>query len=247
VAQIERYFGTLQYASDLRAVVTFSRNNQSMVDGVQVWSSPAEGPCRIVKEIRPLANQVVFSPDLCTMATLNVLDDATKPVEIDVWDTATGGKRGSTPFTCTSFDRFSFAADGKMLVASGNESAPAWLPRTTLWRVSSSVTLIGSFNVEPAVSPDGKWLAIPQNNGAKLYRLAGMLEHAQLTDKQDSPPTPPSGPPFPQSQMYPSILFSPDSQLVAIAGLYRHPQKLSLQRGYQLGSAVFGSAPTEPG
>ncbi len=231
VGRIEGYFWTMQMAPDSHTFITYTRKDHAKVDRVIFWSLVAGKSPRRVKEIPVSADQICFTPDLAMMASANCSPDPNKRTEIAIWDMATGAKRFSFDYDekDTHFQNLSFLADGKMLAASGGGGWQLdWHTQTTLWDVASTPVQIGSFTGPPELSSDGQWLALPDDNGAVLYRAATMLQHGNLTARDDVGPS--IFGTYNNMKQYPSLSFSPDGRLIAVGGLYRFAPQLSWQR-----------------
>jgi WD40 repeat protein len=216
-------FAVAQATPARGSFATFGRTPLGKLDRVIVWSSPADGPPRRLSEFRISADRGAFSPDLSRMACFNWPDDPKKRTEIELWDMVTGRKRCSFAYNerDTRIESLSFSDNGKVLVANAEGGSPLdWYTRTTLWDVTSTPTQIGSFSPPATLSSDGKWLAVPTPNGATLYRVARMERRANLTVTGDI------GPYiwWATVKEYPSLLFSPDTRLIAVAGLRTEPR-----------------------
>src|SRR5260370_4048340 len=165
------------------------------------------------------------------MAFANGYPDPKKLTEMAIWDTATGERQFSFDYDekDTQTQDLTFFANGKMLVASGGGGTQLdWHTHTTLWDVASTTVQIGSFSGRPELSSDGQWLALPDDNGAMLYRAATMRQHGNLTAKDDVGPS--IFGTYNNMKQNPSLLFSPDGRLIAVGGLYRFAPQLSWQR-----------------
>ena len=90
VERIEDCFWAGQPAPDGHSVANFGYDEQRNIDRVTFWSSPGDGPRRILREFRFVATGATFSPDLSTMASFIWRGGAAKPIEISLWDMATG-------------------------------------------------------------------------------------------------------------------------------------------------------------
>jgi WD40 repeat protein len=228
--RIEGYWAP-QMGADSHAIVNFAYDDHDKLNRLRFWSSPADGPPRLLREVHISAPNGTLSPDHSTMASFESPPGAGKVTEITLWDLATGRKRCSFPYDEeeTHIHSLSFSANSRLLVASAGWGMPGdWHTRTTFWNVASTPIQIGSFCEQsfpptdgpPVLSADGQWLAVPQENGAKLYPTASMQEHVNLVVTDDV------GPSFwgwnIKYTPSPSITFSPDSRLLAIADLWRH-------------------------
>jgi WD40 repeat protein len=185
------------------------------------WSSPADEPPRRLREFRIRGDNGAFSPDHSTMASFEWDGDPRKPTEIALWDMATGVKRCSFPYDEGDIhvDSLSFSANGSVLVATGGGGSQLdWRTRTTLWDVASTPIQIGSFSPRAMLSGGGEWLAVPHENGAALYRVAGMQRQGNFTVENDQGPS--RWGIYNNRKEYPSLSFSPDGRMLAVAGLY---------------------------
>jgi WD40 repeat protein len=180
VGRIESYFGRMQIAPDSRSIINFGCDDHYKLDRVMFWSPPGEGPPRRLREFPIRADGGAFSPDLSTMASFESPADPDEPTEITLWDMVTGLKRCSFPYDEREVhvQHLSFSADGRVLVANGGGGWQLdWRTRTTLWDIASTPIQIGSFSPGAVLSSGGEWLAVPDENGATLYRVTGMQQH----------------------------------------------------------------------
>jgi WD40 repeat protein len=223
VGRIEDRFWTMETASDGRTIANLGSNYQRKIDRVMFWSSPGDGPPRLLREFRVLADGASFSPDLSTMASYTTFPaDQAKSTEMSLWDMATGLKRCSFAYQerDTSILNLVFLDNGRLLVACGVvRSKLNCHYRTTLWDMTATPRQIGSFSGQAEPSFDAQWLAVPHENGATLYKLAGMQEHGNLTVTGDSARLP-FWCGFDNMDHYPSLFLSPDSRFIAVVHLY---------------------------
>src|SRR5205085_2163783 len=97
--------------------------------------------------------------------------------EIVLWDSASGAKRVSFSYDegDTHMQQLAFLAGGMVLWASGGGGTQlSWRTKDTLWDVTSAPRRIGTFSARPALSPDGRFIALPRDTGADLYVTAAM-------------------------------------------------------------------------
>jgi WD40 repeat protein len=224
VGRIEDCYWSIQIAPDCRSIVTLGRDNRYRLDRVMFWSCPADGPPRRLKEFRIRGDNGAFSPDQSTMASFDWPGDPAKPTEITLWDMATGLKRCSFAYNEGDIhvQSLTFSANGRMLMASGGGGTQLdWRTRTTLWDVTSTPIHIGSFSPHATLSSDNQWLAVPHDNGATLYRVAGIQQHGDFTVNADRGPS--MWGVYNNRKEYPSLIFSPDARLLAVTGLYHYP------------------------
>jgi WD40 repeat protein len=225
--RIEGSYWVPQTGADSHAIVNFGYDDQDKLNRVLFWSSPANGPPRRLREFRIRADNGAFSPDLSTMASFKWPDDPAKPTEMSLWDMATGLKRCSFAYHegDTSIQSLSFYDNGRVLVANGGGGSQFdWHFRTTLWDITATPKRIGSFSPQATLSSDGQWLAVPHENGAKLYRVAGMQQHGEFTVKNDRGPSMWGS--YNNMKEYPSLSFSPNGRLLVVSGLFRTGQTL---------------------
>jgi WD40 repeat protein len=165
LGSIRSYFWTLAFGPEGRSFATFTRKEHGRVDRIMLWSWERSQSPVLVHEYSISTHEVAFSPDLSMFATAE--DD-----EVILWDMATGAKRSSARFDGkgTHLQSLSFEANGNILVAHGGGGSQLdWHWRTTVWDVAAGLNEIGSFSETPVVSPDGKWLAIPLDEGVSLF------------------------------------------------------------------------------
>ena len=93
-----------------------------------------------------------------------------------------------------------------------------------MWDVTSMPKEIGSFSDSetPAVSPDGEWLAVPLDSGAKLVNASAPERGTDLIANGDLGP---SKWVFQTHKWYPTPSFSPDSKMILVKGLHRSWQE----------------------
>jgi WD40 repeat protein len=231
--EVERIedFWTGQLAPDGHSVANVGYSAPGNIDRVMIWSSPGDGPRRLLREFRLVASGASFSPDLSTMASFIWRGGAAKPIEISLWDMATGLIRCSFTYhePDTNLQDLSFSHDGRLLVANGGAGTNRydWHTRTSVWDITATPRKIGSFAPSAKLSSDGQWLAVPLESGATLYQVAGMQAHGNLTVTHDSA-RPTFGWSFGVMPEYPSLTFSPDSRFLAVERLYHETPKPSL-------------------
>jgi WD40 repeat protein len=216
--------GSMQIATDSGSIVNFGCDNHYKLDRVMFWSPPAEEPPRRLREFRISADGGAFSPDQSTMASFDWPGDPAKPTEITLWDMTTGLKKCSFAYNEGDIhvQSLTFSADSRMLMASGGGGTQLdWRTRTTLWDITSTPINIGSFSPHATLSSDSHWLAVPHDNGVTLYRVAGMQQHGSFTVNADRGPS--MWGIYNNMKEYPSLIFSPDASLLAVAGLYHYP------------------------
>lgn len=224
---IQTYFWTLVFAANGKSFVTYQRKDHGNVSEVLLWTM--EHAPVLLKEHSITAYLVAFSPDLQTFATADDLPDGSG--EVALWDMATGHQRWRRTFDehGTHLQSLSFAANGKVLSAHGGGGTQLnWRWRTTLWEVTSSPRELGSFSEQPAVSADGKWLAIPLDSGAKLLEVSSLEETGDFVINGDVGAS--FWGTYNNMKFYPNPSFSPDSKMLAIKGLYRQSQQPYLSK-----------------
>jgi WD40 repeat protein len=213
VGRIEGKLCTIKTSPDFHRVATFTSHLK--VDRVLLWSSPCDGPPRLLHETPVSADSVAISPDLSTFATLNAPQDRPTRAEVAIWDLATGQKRQTFQYDAKGAYResthLSFNLDGTVLIAEGDSGDGRFAsdPQTEVWDIASAPRQIGSFAGRATLSPNGRWLALSTAKGRLLYRIPTMELHADLSNSEDRA----GGPGIPE--------FSPDSRLIAISCLHR--------------------------
>ena len=88
-----------------------------------------------------------------------------------------------------------------------------------LWDATSIPKQIGPFSETPIVSPDGEWLAIPLDSGAKLVKTLAPEHEADLIANCDFGSY--YGVIINDMKFYPTPSFSPDSKTIAVTGLFQ--------------------------
>jgi WD40 repeat protein len=147
----------------------------------------------------------------------------------------------------THLQSLAFVGGGRLLRASGGGGWQLdWHWRVTLWDVATVPTEIASLPESPAVAPNGVWLALPLDAGAKLQQVSTQQEGGELTLGGDVGPS--HFGTYNNMKFYPQACFSPDGTLVAISKLWRTakepplskwvPQKYNPCRGRESGPVV---------
>jgi WD40 repeat protein len=209
---VESDIGTLAFAPDGNSFAAGRRKDEKFTK-VLLWRMD-EVPV-LVKQHEITATELAFSPDVKTFVAADDLPDGNG--EVVLRDMIAGEKIWASTFNGhdTRLESISFVAGGKILVAHSSG-------RTTLWDVTSTPKEIGSFTKTPAVSPDGKLLAIPldtrfgprssvRGEGAKLIKTSEPEHATDLIVEGD----------FVEWGFYPDLRFSPDSKMIVATGLCR--------------------------
>jgi WD40 repeat protein len=216
---VESYLATLAFAPDGKSFATsrFARRNGVGVVEVLLWKMNQVPVLEM--QHQTTSSGVAFSPDLRTFATADVLRPDGNG-QVAMWDMMTGEKRWSVIVSVIvngdGLHYISFIANGKILAAHDVNG------RTRLWDVSSTPKAIGSFSERPAISPDGQWVAIPFDSGAKLIKVSAPNREADLIVNGDF-----------RSKMggmgmrtgLPTPSFSTDSKMLLVTGLGRSGRK----------------------
>jgi WD40 repeat protein len=213
---LEGRFDTLAFAPDGQSFATFNHKDRREIE-VLLWKMD-QAPVLVKQHQVTASTTIAFSPDLKTFAAVDNLPDG--DVHVAMWDTLTGEKRWSA--TLNNFghlDSLSFIANGKVLSGNG------WGWRTMLWDVAAKPKEIGFFSTPFALSsPDGEWLALPLDSGAKLIRISAPDGRTDLTVNGDLGPSA-FFPAHDGMKSYPTPSFSPDSKMILVPRLYRSGQK----------------------
>ncbi len=210
---VESYFHTLAFAPDGNTFATFRRKDLGDVNEVLLWKMDQVPVLEMQHSIT--ARYVAFSSILKTFATADDLPDGNGLVSI--WDMRTGEKRWSVTFKehGTHLQSLFFTANDKILaVYGGGGTQLNWHWRRTLWDVTSTPKEIGSFSETPAVSPDGKWLAIPLDSGAKLITTTAPERGTDLVVNGDNGPS--AFVTYNNMKSWPTPSFSPDSTMILV-------------------------------
>jgi hypothetical protein len=138
----------------------------------------------------------------------------------------------------------SFVGDGQVLSAhgGGGRSRYDWHWNTTLWDVTTTPKLIGSFSETPIVSPDGEWLVTPLDSGALLGRISGGGNRATLSVRGDHHPISIVN----GQKLFPTSVFSPDSNMLIVEGLYQEEKIPFLGQFLPQRFNPFSAAPSTP-
>ncbi len=221
VGVIEGYVGTLAFFPDSRTATTFASGNG--LEGVRCvrWNTAEGRTGEKLKELEVTADLVAISPDLASLASARRSAVPGGPTELALWDLASGTRRSTFNYDEgeTRMQRLAFVAGGKVLWASGGGGTKlSWRTRDTLWDVTSTPRRIGTYSVGPTLSPDGKWVAVPKENGAELCMTADAEERRDLTYPGDTGIS--MFVSFEGMKPFPGVNFSPDSRLVAVTGLF---------------------------
>ncbi len=198
-----------------RDLATWTVQSQGMLK-ILLWRLPDRGPPVLTNQMLVPGMHVAISPDLTTLATTAPWKGVP---EITLWETATGRKRCSIPYDDgeNPVQDVEFAAGGRFLVAktpstASQRSGAGYL--TTVWDLATSPTpTMVTSTLEPVhFSADGKWLALPRYHGATLINV-DTAEQRELYVKSDEGVIPL----FEETHLE----FSPDSRLLAVAGVCR--------------------------
>ena len=207
--------------SRVAAGVTSSRGQRGRV---MLWSWAAGKEPSLIRDYPVSADHLALSRDLATYATANDSQPTRSESTIQIIDTDTGRPR--LTFTHadeeTHIQEISFSHAGNLLIAnSGGGSQWAWTTRSTVWDITGPVArAIGSYPTEPAISPDGRLLAVRDESSVKLVDAATGRERGHLTKAGDTVSWGYGS--FPPHTSYPSVTFSPDGRVVVVWRLYEN-------------------------
>jgi WD40 repeat protein len=185
-------------------------------DRVLLWAWDEEKPPTLLKDFRVRVDQVAFSPDLASFATVDGAD-------VRIVDMASGRERMAFADRneVTHIQSVEFSSDGKLLIVnSGGGSQLDCKTRSTAWDISGRrARRVGEFASKPAVSPDeGLFLA-----GARTESDVALVETAtgrsagRLTRNGDL--TASRFGTFNNMKIFPKVAFSPDGRLAVVFGL----------------------------
>ncbi len=215
IGKADGLFQSLKFGPNGCEFVTHILNHHYFVDRVFQWQLPETGPPVLTKTIPVSAEEIAFAPDLAMFATYqSSLGLPGKLAEMALWDTATGKRHCSFPYDeAETRAQISFEGTGRLLVAR-HVNGDVHL-RTTVWDVASQATpkMIVSSHDLVGISGDGKWLALPHGNGAVLLDV-GSVQQRELPGRSDERPC------FRNA----SVVFSPDSRLLAVGDIRRSSQ-----------------------
>lgn len=194
---------------------------------VSVWRMPKP---QLVKRHRLEARALAVSPDLQSFASIEYPDGKG---ELALRDMETGKKRWTLPLNEDDShpDSLWFEAGGKILVARGEEyrfdenQGTFPVMRAAIWDAGLEPRQIATVFRErpgdrgvPAVSPDGKWFAIPLPTGAKLAKVAAPEQGIDLVAEGDFTPQPTFGFRW-IDEVYATPEFTADGKLLIVHGL----------------------------
>lgn len=177
------------------------------------------------------ASALAVSPDLQSFASIEYPEGKG---ELALRDMETGEKRWALPLdeNHPHPDSLWFEAGGKVIVGRGDtydhkDGSMFPVMSVTIWDAASAPKQIGALRREraaaggaPAVSPDGKWFAIPLPAGAKLAKVATPEQGTDLVVEDDFTPQPTFGFRWIEEK-YPTPEFSADGKMLLVHGLAR--------------------------
>jgi WD40 repeat protein len=109
----------------------------------------------------------------------------TGPEEVQIRDIATGAilARAQCEDAETRIQKMSFSNDGHFLIAkAGGGTQLKWRRKITVWDARSGLVNARSFldESEGRVSPDGKWVALPNETGVDIVETISGTSHGTL-------------------------------------------------------------------
>lgn len=203
-------------------------------DHIMLWDWAGNAPV-LLRDHRIRADGVAFSRDLTQFATATYPEPDRDTAEIRVASLDTGATRLAFTHTDdeTRIQDVSFSPVGNLLIASGGGGSQLrWTTRSTVWDVAGAAARkVGTYPAEPAVSPDGRFLAVRNEppikagrrsagDGAKPEPLVALTEvttgrvRGELTRPDDV--TGSAFGTYNNHTVFPSVAFSPDGRVVAV-------------------------------
>jgi WD40 repeat protein len=211
IGQIEGYFTGDKLPSHGRNLAIYAWAEFGKVK-IRLWQLPDSGPPVVIKEMLVPGRYAAFTPDLTRFATC-IANDVT---QIAVWDTATGQRLCSVPDERVKpLPDIYFEGNGRLLVAV-DEHVPMGSPMSgslrRIWNLASVPTPTAVLSTKEWIdfSPDGKWLALPGYDDATLIDV-DTREMRDLFSNRD----------YVRRPYGMRLAFSPDSQVLAVAGLHQ--------------------------
>ncbi len=214
IGQIESYFTGDELPSHGRNLATHTGGESGKVK-IRLWQLPDRGPPVVTKEMVVPGQYVAITSDLTRFATC-ITNGGT---QIAVWDTATGQRLCSIPDERVKpLPDIFFAGDGRLLVECVPLGTLRSGIRTKVWNLTSAPTptaILSTKECRVDFSADGKWLALPGDLEATLID-ADTREKRDLLGRGDVDVRSLLG-----GFYQPRPAFSPDSQVLAVAGLHQ--------------------------
>jgi WD40 repeat protein len=222
---IEGAFWSVAFAADGKTVATYTRDRAS--DGVKigVWQlgegDPHATPLR--RHDVP-ADQVAFTPTLETFAVTTRSGDDAGPQDVQVRDMATGAviARARYEDTETHIQRLSFGNDGRFLVATaGGGTQLDWKWKITAWDTGTGLVIAHTFldDSHVEVSPDGKWVALPNETGVEVVETITGASHGTYHRAGDADWSWNSS--YNSSRLSSGrVAFAPDSRTMVVTGFH---------------------------
>ncbi|HYV39703.1 MAG TPA: hypothetical protein VE988_28700 [Gemmataceae bacterium] len=239
---MESGFSELACSPDGKTLVTHSWNERRNVITLKHWQ--IESALVLVEEREIEASRIAFSPDLTVMATADEL--AGGRGEVALRDFKTGEKRWSETFNLHGLRLISveFGSNGKILKAtsSGGTNRYDWKFGTTVWNLNGTPKLVGSYSSSyssgPAISPNGKWLAVSRADGAQLVNITAPEQTASFVNSADNG--------YYSGDALASAMFSPDSKTLAIRGINAHSNRPPLDNWLPRSCNPYAAIPDRP-
>jgi|GEM_PF-5827579 len=224
-ATVETYFWWIEFADRGSKLVNWVSTDRKQFSSLRVLAlDPDLHRVHSLINHAIVADGVAVSPDRRSFACFKHPDADDSPATVEVRDTDSGVLRCKLVYTDkkTHIQSLSFSPDGGLLVSHGGGGTQlSWKTRSTVWDISKvPARELASFSEAPVVSGDGKWLAVPTDDGADLYEVPSMKK-VVLNRPGDNGP---SGN-FNGLKSYPRLEFSPDGKMLAVSGLWHQSQE----------------------
>jgi WD40 repeat protein len=225
---VEAYFWALEFTDKGQGLIAWHRREGGKIVKMERWRLGEGQPLLCLVGNCDLAvDDLALSPDGETLATANNPPNDGHPSEIALRELETGAVRLRFPtdYRGKHVQSLSFSPDGRVLLAhTAGGTQLSWKTETRLWDVSrAEASELAAFAETPIFSPDGKWLAVPVMDGADLYDGVLIRKTAVLVQPGDEGPGRFGS--YNGHISYPTVEFSPDSRLVAVASLSNYKEQ----------------------
>jgi len=173
---IEAHLWSMVFSTDGTTFGVHAYDRSGCVAKIETWKlGDGEAFATPLRRRNVEAARIIsFSPTLDAFATATDRGDRTGPQEVQVRDMTTGTVLAQARYedTETDISVLSFSNDGHFLIArAGRGNQDSQKSKIAVWDVRSGLANARTFLDESqhgTVSPDGKWLAQPNENGVEV-------------------------------------------------------------------------------
>jgi WD40 repeat protein len=190
------------------------------LSALETWELPDKGgpAVRLKSHALPDAEHVLISPTFDRFASTRGVGSSSDKLPVTVCDLSSGAVLCETTVSTSDYpllESFQFTRNGRCLFAVCTER-PFPGKKILVLDVNARLKPVGELEREAELSPDGKWLALGTESGARLLRIRGLKPHADLEHPGDEQHRSIAGDP---EFGLPTRTFSPDSTAILITGL----------------------------